>query len=37
MESILKYRSYMFESLTSYRDPDEEHCLVGSLTGVVAS
>ena len=37
MESILKYRSYMFENLTSIRNPDEGHCLVGSLTGVVAS
>ena len=37
-ESSLKYRPYSFEDLTSnFRYPDEGHCLVGSLTGVVAS
>ena len=34
----MKYRLYRFEKLTSnIRNPDEGHCLVGSLTGVVAS
>jgi Family of unknown function (DUF6467) len=38
MESILKYRSYTFEDLTlDSRNPGKEQCLVGSLTGVVAS
>ena len=38
MESTLKYRPYPFENLTSNtRNPGEEQCLVGSLTGVVAS
>ena len=37
-ESSLKYRPYSFEDLTSiFRNPDEGHCLAGSLTGVVAS
>jgi Family of unknown function (DUF6467) len=38
MESTLKYRSYMFENLTlNARNPGRGQCLVGSLTGVVAS
>jgi len=37
MESPLKYRPYWFENLTSIRNPEERHRLVGSLTGVVAS
>ena len=38
VESTLKYRPYPFENLTSNsRNPGEEQCLVGSLTGVVAS
>ena len=38
MESSLKYRPYPFENLTpNIRNPDGEQCLVGSLTGVVAS
>ena len=36
-ESSLKYRPRTFENLTFFRDPEEGHCLVGSLTGVVAS
>ena len=37
MESSLKYRSYPFEDLTLFRNPGKGQCLVGSLTGVVAS
>jgi hypothetical protein len=37
MESMLKYRSYPFRDLTSTRNPGGKQCLVGSLTGVVAS
>jgi sRNA-binding protein len=37
MESSLKYRPSEFEYLTSSRHPAERQCLVGSLTGVVAS
>ena len=37
MESTLKYRPCWFENLTSVRKPEEGQCLVGSLTGVVAS
>jgi hypothetical protein len=38
MESSLKYRSYLFENLTENSlDQGSRHCLVGSLTGVVAS
>ncbi len=37
MESTLKYRPCWFEDLTVIRDPEAGHCLVGSLTGVVAS
>tara|TARA_Y100000588_G_scaffold232898_1_gene246565 strand:- start:71 stop:367 length:297 start_codon:yes stop_codon:yes gene_type:complete len=34
----LKYRPCLFENLTlNIRNPDKEQCLVGSLTGVVAS
>jgi len=33
----LKYHSDRFEFLTSVRNPDQGHCLVGSLTGAVAS
>ena len=36
-ESTVKYRPCSFENLTLVRKPDEEQCLVGSLTGVVAS
>ena len=38
VEPTLKYRPYPFEDLTSNsRKPGGEQCLVGSLTGVVAS
>ena len=38
MEATLKYRPYPFEDLTLItRDPGRRQCLVGSLTGVVAS
>ena len=37
MESTLKYRPCWFEDLTVIRNPEAGHCLVGSLTGVVAS
>ena len=33
----MKYRPCAFENLTLFRDPEERQCLVGSLTGVVAS
>ena len=33
----MKYHSDRFEFLTSVRDPDQGQCLVGSLTGAVAS
>ena len=37
-ELSLKYHPYSFEKLTLIvRNPDREQCLVGSLTGVVAS
>ena len=36
-ESILKYRPHTFGDLTTVRNPDVGQCLVGSLTGVVAS
>ena len=37
-ELTLKYRPYLFENLTlNIRNPDRGPCLVGSLTGVVAS
>ena len=37
VESSLKYHSGRFGHLTSVRDPDQGQCLVGSLTGAVAS
>ena len=37
VESSLKYHSGRSGYLTSVRDPDQGHCLVGSLTGAVAS
>jgi Family of unknown function (DUF6467) len=37
VESILKYHSGRTECLTSDRDPVQGQCLVGSLTGAVAS
>ncbi len=37
MESTLKYHPYCFEILTPARNPGRGHCLVGSLTGAVAS
>ena len=37
VESSLKYHSDRFELLTSVRNPDQGQCLVGSLTGAVAS
>jgi Family of unknown function (DUF6467) len=37
VESILKYHSDRIGCLTSVRDPDQGQCLVGSLTGAVAS
>ena len=36
-ESSLKYHSGRAGCLTSVRDPDQGQCLVGSLTGAVAS
>ena len=33
----MKYHSDRFEFLTSVRNPDQGQCLVGSLTGAVAS
>ena len=37
VESPLKYHPYFFGVLTWARDPGRGHCLVGSLTGAVAS
>src|SRR5699024_2567366 len=37
VESLLKYHSGRSEFLTSVRDPDQGQCLMGSLTGAVAS
>jgi hypothetical protein len=37
VESTLKYHSDRVGCLTSVRDPDQGQCLVGSLTGAVAS
>ena len=37
VESTLKYHSGRSGDLTSVRDPDQGQCLVGSLTGAVAS
>ena len=36
-ESLVKYDSGRSGCLTSVRDPDQGQCLVGSLTGAVAS
>ena len=37
VESTLKYHPGCFGCLTQVRHPDRGHCLVGSLTGAVAS
>lgn len=37
VESLVKYHSGRCGRLTSVRDPDQGQCLVGSLTGAVAS
>jgi hypothetical protein len=37
MEPTLKYHPYQFRILTRVRNPDRGQCLVGSLTGAVAS
>ena len=37
VESLLKYHSGRSGFLTSVRDPDQGQCLMGSLTGAVAS
>ena len=37
VESTLKYHPDWFGCLTQVRHPDRGHCLVGSLTGAVAS
>ena len=37
VESLLKYHSDRSGYLTSVRNPDQGQCLVGSLTGAVAS
>jgi hypothetical protein len=37
VELTLKYHPYIVGILTCIRNPDEGHCLVGSLTGAVAS
>ena len=37
VESTLKYHSGRIGCLTSIRNPDQGQCLVGSLTGAVAS
>ena len=37
MEPTLKYHPYLTGALTCSCDPGEGHCLVGSLTGAVAS
>ena len=37
VELTLKYHPYYFRVLTSTRYPGEGQCLVGSLTGAVAS
>jgi hypothetical protein len=36
-ESLVKYHPGCSGNLTYIRDPDEGHCLAGSLTGAVAS
>ena len=37
VEATLKYHPCWLEILTCARNPGEGHCLVGSLTGAVAS
>ena len=37
VEPSLKYHPGMFEVLTWIRNPDQGHCVVGSLTGAVSS
>ncbi len=37
VEPTLKYHPYQSRILTRVRDPDRGQCLVGSLTGAVAS
>ena len=37
VESLVKYHSGRSGCLTWVRDPDQGQCLVGSLTGAVAS
>jgi hypothetical protein len=37
MEPTLKYHPYLTGTLTCPRNPGKGHCLVGSLTGAVAS
>ena len=37
VEPPLKYHPGMFEVLTWIRNPDQGHCVVGSLTGAVSS
>jgi hypothetical protein len=37
MESSLKYHPYSYDCLTAIRYPDPGPCVVGSLTGAVAS
>ena len=37
VESLVKYHPEYAGNLTCIRDPDEGHCLAGSLTGAVAS
>jgi Family of unknown function (DUF6467) len=37
VESTLKYHPEIVGVLTLIRNPDREHCVVGSLTGAVSS
>ena len=37
VEPTLKYHPYWIADLTQTRDPGRRHCVVGSLTGAVAS
>ena len=37
VESALKYHPYSYGCLTAIRYPDPRQCVVGSLTGAVAS
>ena len=37
VESPLKYHPWKYECLTAVRHPDPGQCMVGSLTGAVAS